>query len=126
MPIPARGLKRREKRLVKLFSGLREQDQETLIVFAEFLATRGPRKDPPELLEPKPRPRPEKESVVAAIKRLSTGYPMLAKESMLGETSSLMTQHIMQGRDAGEVIDDLEQLFQRHYRKTLKNQVEDS
>jgi hypothetical protein len=32
------------------------------------------------------------------------------------ETSSLMTAHIMRGRPAPDVIDDLEALFERYYR----------
>jgi hypothetical protein len=36
---------------------------------------------------------------------------------MLNETSVLMTQHVISGRDAAEVIDELEVLFRRHYEK---------
>ncbi len=120
MLTPPSRAKRREKRMLKLFSVLRQQDQETLLDFAEFLTGRKTREDPPELREPKRLPRPEKESVVGAIKRLSASYPMLDKGSMLSETSTLMTQHVMQGRKAGDVIDELEQVFQRHYEQILK------
>jgi len=34
---------------------------------------------------------------------------------MLNETASLMTEHMIQGRTAIEVIDDLEALFQQRY-----------
>jgi hypothetical protein len=42
---------------------------------------------------------------------------MLDKTKMLGVTSDLVTQHIVQGRDAAEVIDELERLFEAHYRE---------
>lgn len=64
-------------------------------------------------------PRPEEESVVAAIKRLSESYHMLERSALLTETSSLMTAHVMHGRTADEVIDDLEALFQRHYEELV-------
>jgi hypothetical protein len=34
---------------------------------------------------------------------------------MLNETSSLMAAHVLNGRPARDVIDDLEALFARHY-----------
>ena len=42
---------------------------------------------------------------------------MLDKAELLNETSVLMTQHIMQGRPADEVIDELEHVFLNHYQK---------
>ena len=44
-------------------------------------------------------------------------YPMLDRERMLSETSGLMAAHTLQGRAAKEVIDDLEAMFERHYRE---------
>jgi hypothetical protein len=60
--------------------------------------------------------------VVKAIKRLSESYFMLDKDHMINETSALMAQHIMQGRAAAEVIDELEAVFSRHYQKRLEEQ----
>jgi hypothetical protein len=40
---------------------------------------------------------------------------MLDRGPMLHETSALMSAHVLQGRDAAEVIDALEALFGRHY-----------
>ena len=40
---------------------------------------------------------------------------MLDKKAMLGETSDLVTQHIIQGRDVVDVIDELETLFIKKY-----------
>ena len=110
-----------EQRLRKLFRELAENDQKTLLDFAEFLAGRGAAEE--EVLpEPRVIPRPESESVVKAIRRLSEAYFMLDKDHMINETSALMAQHIMQGRDAAEVIDDLEQVFARHYQNKLEQE----
>lgn len=49
------------------------------------------------------------------MKRLTKTYPMLETEDLFTEASSLMTQHVMRGREAMEVIDELEQLFREHY-----------
>ncbi len=81
--------------------------------YAEFLAQRHPA--PEVSAEPLPLERPEEETVVAAIQRLSRTYPMLDKGRMLQETSALMAAHVMQGRPAAEVIDELEAVFRRHY-----------
>jgi hypothetical protein len=56
---------------------------------------------------------------VAAIKRLSDTYFMLDRSLLLDETSSLMTAHLMSGRSAVEVVDELEQLFQQKYQEYL-------
>ena len=105
----------KDKRLLRLFRALDEQGRETLLAFAEFLDTQRAAQPPSELPRPKLIPRPSRESVVAAIKRLSASYSMLDKGRMLNETSSLMTQHVMQGRPADEVVDELEKVFRRHY-----------
>lgn len=105
----------REKRLLRLFRALEEPEQDTLLAFAEFLNVERQPARPSELPRPESIPRPDKESVVGAIRRLSKSYFMLDKGRMLNETSSLMTQHVMQGRSAEEVVDDLEKVFRRHY-----------
>lgn len=107
-----------EKRLTALFSALSAQDRHSLLNFAEFLyAQQQPEPTPAVLTPPQPQrlPRPTKESVVAAIKRLSSSYPMLDKAKMLNDTASLMSQHLMQGREAQDVINELEAVFIKHY-----------
>lgn len=101
-----------EKRLRQIFSRLPPGEQESLLAFAEFLLARAEPAAPPARQE---IPRPEKESVIAAVKRLSASYPMLEKSSLFHETSALVSQHVLQGRAAAEVIDELESLFTRHY-----------
>lgn len=102
------------------FNQLASAEQEMVLAFAEFLRQRTKAKIEP-VPEPQLIPRPVEESVVAAIKRLAKSYPMLEKQKMLDETATLMTQHILQGRDAVEVIDELEKIFSFHY-QALKTQ----
>ena len=118
-------MKQSEKRLLKLYSELSEEDQRMLLAFAEFLHARGvPERMEP--LPPQPIPRPAQETVIAALKRLSQSYPMLDKARMLNETSVLVAQHVMQGRAAGEVIDELEVIFERHYRTLASGHRQDA
>lgn len=124
LPAPPNRAKDPQKRLVRLYRQLSEQQRATLLEFAEFLASRA-HQTPRELPEPVPQPRPEGESVVKAIRRLSVTYPMLDKSKMLNQTSSLVAQHVMQGREAREVIDELEVAFEAHYRK-LRAEFEQS
>jgi len=105
-----------EKRLNELFAQLPEAERKSLLDFAEFLASRCELVAPPSL-EPNPIPRPDEESVVAAMKRLRETYHMLDHAKMLHEASGLMAQHLMQGRPAPEVIDDLEAMFLRYFEK---------
>ncbi len=107
------------KRLLKVFELLPEKDQNTLLDLAEFLQSRAS-PSTQGISEPKYVPRPQQESVVKAIRRLSTSYFMLNKTIMLNETSTLMAQHVMQGRPAPEVIDDLEVLFEEQYQKLVR------
>lgn len=102
------------ERLQRIVMQLSPSDQQTLFAFAEFLHARGAS---PSLPPPLPQilPRPPDESVVAAIKRLASSYPMLDKAKMLDKTSTLMTEHILQGRDKIAVIDELEAVFLHHY-----------
>ncbi|HEY0635945.1 MAG TPA: hypothetical protein VGE00_11235, partial [Gammaproteobacteria bacterium] len=113
------------KRLTQLFNRLGEGERATLLAFAEFLASRlsEPAAEPARVQSQVPLaiPRPEKETVIGAVKRLSATYPMVDRDKMLHETAGLMTQHMVQGRPAPEVIDELEQLFARHYQLYLGN-----
>jgi hypothetical protein len=107
-----------EKRLREILGELPEAQATALLEYAEFLAARyGGSK---EITAPLDIPRPEKESVIKAIKRLGATYPMLDRSKMLNETSVLMTQHVISGRDAVEVIDELEVMFRQHYEKLSK------
>ena len=109
-----------QKRLLRLFRQLGAAERQSLLDFAEFLAMREAQQaTQPPAADPRPTtiPRPPSESVVAAIRRLSKTFPMLDGEALLHETSALMTAHVMQGRPAADVIDELEAVFRRHYRQ---------
>jgi hypothetical protein len=111
-----------QQQLLDLFDRLDSQQRQTLLSFAAFLTTHDGHQSEPEkdeIHQPKPIDRPGEESVVKAIKRLSESYYMLERERLLDETSSLMMAHMMQGRDAKLVIDELEALFVRHYQNYL-------
>lgn len=107
-----------EKRLRSLFRELNPHDQATLLKFAEFLASRSTEVKldqvcpEPELLE-----RPATETVVKAIKRLKASYSMLSPDALLSPTADLMAAHMIKGRPAAEVIDELEQIFAEHYQQ---------
>lgn len=111
-----------QRKLLKLYKALGEQEKRSLLAFAAFLS----QQEIDEALadagipEPQLMPRPDEESVVSAIKRLSASYHMLDRSTLLTETSSLMTAHIMHGRPAGDVIDELEVLFINYYEELKK------
>lgn len=110
-------MKSAEKKLLALHKRLGSPEQEMLLAFAEFLSLRNTGDNLPA--EPVAKPqiiqRPESESVVAAIKRLSASYPMLDKPQLLNESSAIMTKHVMQGKEAEAAIDELEVLFLQFY-----------
>jgi hypothetical protein len=134
MFIKNKAAKKPEKRLLEILGRLSESQIATLTDFAEFLANRPasaadmgePEAAEPAVPQPVDIPRPEKESVVKAIKRLAATYPMVDRAKMLNETSTLMTQHIMHGRDAVEVINELEIMFRTRYEAIcIKDKKED-
>ncbi len=116
-------MNKKEQKLLEYYRRLPPDQAETLLTYAEFIAERYGRVDETPA-EVQPIPRPEKESVIAAIKRLSATYPMLDKGKIFNETSSLMSQHIIQGREAIEVIDELEDLFAGEYTGFLNDRDE--
>ena len=111
-----------QQKLISIFSDLDENDQNSLMSFAQFLLQKAQQEGRLKIEEQiyVAIDRPEEEKVVAAIKRLSSSYPMLPKDSMMNQTAALMSEHILQGRVAHEVIDELEQLFRERY-EALKN-----
>ncbi|MGE0557367.1 MAG: hypothetical protein AB7O69_03735 [Burkholderiales bacterium] len=113
-----------EQELLALFRRLSGDDRNALLAFAQFLAARDEQTGVAAVAaptEPQPEPRPDGESVVMAIKRLTRVYPMLDRRKLMGPTSLLMSQHALQGRPAPEVIEELEVVFERHYRESSGN-----
>jgi hypothetical protein len=108
----ARQIGKQQHRLEALFELTDDAGRAMLLEYAEFLAQRHPR---PVARVPMEIPRPETETVVAAVRRLTETFPMLDRAQLLGETSGLLAQHIVHGREAREVIDELEVMFRRHF-----------
>ena len=107
-----------ERKLLSEFEQLNEEGQNQLLDYALFL--KGKYKAEPAPKKPLDIARPNSENVIDAIKRLSKTYPMIEKKKIMGSASDLLTQHMMQGRAADEVIDELEELFENHYKKSLR------
>jgi hypothetical protein len=113
-------LNKNDKKLLKIYNQLTESAQSSLMDYADFLLDKYPNIQEVQK-EPNFIPRPEAESVIAAIKRLSATYPMLTETSLFNETSTLMSQHIMQGREASVVIDEIEAIFSTQYNAYKEN-----
>jgi hypothetical protein len=111
-----------ERRLLRLFRALSESKRSGLLDYAEFLLNRELPDAPETPVTPLDIPRPDKESVVKAIKRLRETYPMVDRAKILHETSSCMTAHLVHGKPAAQVIDELEAMFLRHYQSLSKEQ----
>jgi len=111
-------LKPSAQSIASIFDDLPETDQTTLFEFAEFLKSRAPDLAS-KITEPLGIARPEEESVVAAIKRLKKNYPMVSQKELLNQTSEFMMQHMMQGKSAKDVIDEMEVMFEARCKAIL-------
>lgn len=111
-------MSRNAKSIIEIFETLDAERQASLLDFAEFLQSKGNLavKDPGEPID---IPRPEGETVVGAIKRLKQAYPMIDSMKVFSSASELMTEHMVKGRNAVEVIDEMEQIFEKYYAKML-------
>jgi len=124
--------------MLKLYKALGDSDQKTLVAFAEFLNSKAESTDkdvsetntknnkiPSQpVSKPLSIPRPDDESVIKAIKRLTATYPMVDKEQILHPISNLMTAHMMQGKPASAVIDELEIVFLNEYKVQYGDQTD--
>jgi len=112
--------KKTTKELINLFESLDDERKAGLFEYAEFLLSKGgPVKR--EIIEPLDIPRPEQETVVGAIKRLKETYPMIESMAVFSSASSLMTEHMVNGRDLVDVIDEMEALFERSHAEMMKD-----
>jgi hypothetical protein len=115
-----------QRQLLRLFSRLDPQGRASLRAFAEFLCQQQEHVDQgqqPQVHDPESPEeisRPEEESVVAAMRRLTRTFPMIDRDALLDKATSLMTAHMLQGQSAEQVIDELETLFDEHYQIYLK------
>lgn len=110
-----------ETSLLKIFETLDEDRQNSLIDFAEYLQSKGNLvvKEMPRKVDIE---RPAEETVVGAIKRLKSTYPMIESMSIFSAASSLMTENMVNGRSSVEVIDEMHILFEEHYQSLLKEE----
>lgn len=106
--------------LIDLYESMDDERKTTLCDFADFLYAKA---DPinKEILPPDDIPRPEKETVVGAVKRLKLTYHMIESMSVFSAASALMTDHMIKGRDVVEVIDEMEILFEDSYTKLVQD-----
>lgn len=133
-----------EQSLLDIYRQLTEHDAHSLLRFAEFLAgyevtaakivdegeaASGQKAEPTvatddaadSIPQPENIERPDKEKVVDALKRLSATYPMLDKKYLLDKASELVAQHIMFGKPAPQVIDEIEAIFSTAYDKFVSD-----
>jgi hypothetical protein len=94
--------------LIDLVRTLGAEDRRTLLEFARYLASRRPR---PEAATRVDVPRPMNETVVQAVKRLNASYPGLERKRLVTRVGVLLSSHMVDGRDAASVIDELEALY---------------
>ncbi|MES0490695.1 MAG: hypothetical protein ABUK01_11915 [Leptospirales bacterium] len=109
---------KQERELLAHYEQLNKEGKNQLIDYALFLKNKYGSDPVPQT--PLNIPRPEQESVIDAMKRLSKNYPMISKKKVMGPASELLTMHMMQGRAADEVIDELEQLFKSHFEQEFQ------
>ena len=112
-------MKRDAKTLADLFNTLDKDRQQSLFDYAEFLQSKGSLVQQ-DIGDPVEVPRPDNETVVGAIKRLKQTYPMIDSMEVFTVASNLMTDHMVKGRDADEVINEIEALFEDTYNKLLR------
>jgi hypothetical protein len=103
-----------EGRLLGLWRRLDAERRIALLEFAEFLDARG--------AAHVSTLRPERETVVHAVRRLNGSYPMLDRGPLVRPVGDLLSQHLVDGRAAVAVIDDLEALYAAAYVAFLKSQ----
>jgi len=111
--------------LLEIFESLNEARQQSLFDYASYLHSLGDLQNR-EIPEPEIIERPATETVVGAIKRLKMTYHMVESMKVFSDASALMTEHMVNGRDVVEVIDEMEVLFENAYQALLSEQEKQS
>lgn len=114
-----------EKVLLKNFRQLPKTQQQTLLDYAEFLSQRYAIEAEPVADHPLDIPRPQEESVIKAVKRLSKTYPMLDSTKLFEKTSSFMMRNLMHGEACASLIDEMEIFFEEHYQAHHREKSKD-
>jgi hypothetical protein len=104
-------------RLLALWRRLDTERRAALLEFAEFLAARSAVPASARVVAL----RPDHESVVHAVRRLNGCYPMLDRARLLQPVGDLLSQHLVDGRAAVGVIDELEALYAAAYAAFVKS-----
>ncbi len=109
-----------QRELLVLYTNLSKDDRQSLINFGRFLVSQqqaacGQSAEESISSEPLDISRPEDETVINAIRRLSQTYPMLDSKTLIDGTSMLLSAHVLQGKSAQQVINELELLFEQKY-----------
>ena len=108
-----------KSKILEIFASLDQERQKSLIDFAEYLQSKG-NLVVAEMQEPVDIERPTQETVVGAIKRLKLTYPMIEGMHVFSAASSLMTEHMINGRDSVEVINEMQVLFEEAYQGLIQ------
>lgn len=113
------------QQLTDLYESMDDERKLSLCDFADFLYAKA---EPisKEIPAPEDVSRPQEETVVGAVKRLKIKYHMIESMTVFSAASSLMTDHMVKGRDVVEVIDEMEQLFESAYDTLLQDNKQDS
>ena len=127
----AQQLTKAERQLCKLYKSLGENKRKTLLLFAEFLSSKQSTSDhtndveivlqKPVLIEAE-----KNETVIKSIKRLKSSYFMIDDDNLLHEISALMSEHIMKGVPAKEIIPKIETVFEKFYKEYQTNFVKNN
>lgn len=108
-----------EQALLKKFRLLPEAQKKALNDYAEFLSQRYAEEPEPVPQQPVDIPRPQQETLIKAIRRLSKTYPMLDSKELFEKTSTYMTRNLMHGEDNDVLIDEMEVFFKECYQVYL-------
>ena len=113
------------QQLTDLYESMDDERKLSLCDFADFLYAKA---EPvsKEIPPPEDVSRPQAETVVGAVKRLKIKYHMVESMTVFSAASSLMTDHMVKGRDVVEVIDEMEMLFESAYDKLLHDSKQGS
>lgn len=98
-----------ERRLIEAYRRLTPAARRALVRHAQAEAAR----QVPVPASQRLHERPHGETVVHAIRRLARAYPGLDRNRLLAATSRCLAGHMLDGREASEVIGELEALFAR-------------
>ena len=103
--------------LLALWRRLDAERRAALLEFAEFLAARSEAPPSARVVTL----RPERETVVHAVRRLNGSYPMLDRAQLLQPVGDLLSKHLVDGRAPVGVIDELEALYAAAYAAFVKS-----